>query len=108
MDPDIYARISLKKTEDGGRTGPILARDYGCPLFFQNEYELEKHGYDCRLLLSQLGKGIAPGETLAKVPIRVLCPETVIPHLLVGARFQMWEGKVIGHGEVLSIEVRKG
>ena len=106
MDHDIYARISLKKTEDGGRTATIPAiRDYRCTIFFQNEPGFEEHGYDCRLLLTQIGRDIAPGETLERVPAKFLCPETVLPHLRIGTSFQLWEGKIIGYGEVLSIEV---
>ena len=98
------AIIKLKPSEEGGKISPIgLGGDFGCPVFFKNVKALSKHGYDCRLLLRQLGETISPGNTLDNVPVVFLSPDEVFPHLVVGTRFKLWEGKEIGEGEITAI-----
>ena|SRR5881396_3116215 len=101
---DVLVRISLRRTEDGGRQGPILpVRDFSCPVFFRNVPDLAGHGYDCRLLVRRTGKPIAPGETADGIPIIFLSTEDVLPHLRVGISFELWEGRIIGDGEVMEM-----
>jgi hypothetical protein len=94
--PDIFARIHLFATEQGGRTQPIPAAQFGCPLFFADE------GFDCRLLLDQTGSPLLLGTTMV-VPIKFLNPQSVMPRLKVGEHFLLWEGKYIAEGEVTEI-----
>lgn len=98
------ATIRLKSTSEGGKTVPVQpGADFGCPVFFKDVPQLSEHGYDCRLLLRRIGIGLAPGETRCDVPVGFLSPEEVFPNLKIGVRFELWEGRVIGEGEVTGI-----
>jgi hypothetical protein len=94
--PDIFARIHLFSKEQGGRTQPIPPIQFGCPLFFQDE------GFDCRLLLDQIGNPLLLGETMI-VPIKFLNSNNILPRMKVGDQFLLWEGKYIAEGEVIEI-----
>lgn len=100
----ITAKISLFNNFDGGRSQPIPAVNFGCPVFFENIPELSSHAYDCRLLMSEYGDSISPGESAEPVPIIFLSQDEVLLHAKVGAKFNLWEGKKIGIGEILKIE----
>jgi hypothetical protein len=93
--PDIIASIDLLATREGGRAGPTPAHSFGCPLEYENEY------FDCRLDLSDVGP-LVPG-TEARVPVKFLVPEHVLPRLYVGAQFTLWEGRTIGRGRVVEL-----
>jgi len=96
LTPNVMARVRLYTSEEGGRSQPIPAIQFSCPLFFQGE------GFDCRLLLDQPGIGLLLGES-AVVPIKFLFPEDIMPRLKKGDQFRLWEGKEIAKGEVLEI-----
>jgi len=98
------ARISLARTEEGGRRTPISAATYPCPVFFEGVPELSAHGYDCRIALSDLGRPISPGDTVDEVAMAFLSADEVLPHLRPGVTFTLWEGKTIGRGTVLRVE----
>ncbi|GKT26119.1 hypothetical protein [Acidovorax sp. SUPP3334] len=100
----IFAKINLFSNFDGGRSQAIPAMNFGCPVFFENIPALSKHGYDCRLLMSEYGQSISPGEIAEPVPIIFLSQDEVLLHVKVGAQFSLWEGKKIGVGEILKIE----
>ena len=100
----IVARMRLLSQEEGGRSHPLPSDAFGCPMFFENIPELSSHGYDCRILLSGIRKPVVPGDEVEEVGILFLSPEEVFAHLRSGARFTLWEGKTIAHGEVLRIE----
>ena len=54
-----------------------------------------------RLDLSGIGP-LSPG-SVARVPIRFLCPHLIVPRLSVGSPFTLWEGGTIGEGTVIEI-----
>jgi hypothetical protein len=93
--PDLIVDVEFLRTEDGGRKGVLCAEYYSCPLEFENEY------FDCRLDLSAVGS-IAPGDC-ARLPLKFLFPENILTRLVVGAQFRLWEGRIIGHGTVVSL-----
>lgn len=102
----VFAKISLKPTADGGRETSITGgqeRYFSCPLFFLNVPRLAHHGYDCRIYLNKATPAISPGDTVERISVAFLDPETVLHVLDTGAQFVMWEGKVIGSGEVIDI-----
>ena len=100
----VLATITLFSTTNGGRVSPILpVRDFGCPIFFKNVPSLIGHGYDCRILMREVGKEILPGETAHGIGIVFLSPEEVLPNIRVGTTFNLWEGKPIGEGEIIAI-----
>jgi len=94
----------LARTEDGGRLTPISVPTYGCPVFFEGVPELSAHAYDCRMSVSDLGKPIAPGDTIDEIAMFFLSADEVLPHVRPGITFKLWEGKTIGSGTVVRIE----
>jgi hypothetical protein len=96
LTPHVMAKVRLYTNEEGGRSKPIPAIQFSCPLFFQGE------GFDCRLLLDQAGIDLPLGGN-AVVPIKFLFPEHIVPRLKKGDQFRLWEGKEIAVGEVLEV-----
>ncbi|QKJ58576.1 hypothetical protein [Serratia fonticola] len=100
----ILADIHLFETSKGGRVKPLPNLVFKCPLFFKGINELSSHGYDCRMLVEEVGREINPGDRVMSMPIIFLSPNEVFPHLFIGAKFDIWEAGVIGCGVVSSIE----
>jgi hypothetical protein len=100
IKPDATVRVHLFPTDAGGRRTAISSPQYGCPVFFGGQRE---QGYDCRLLLDEVGATLEPGGPSVVVPVKFLSPELVAPFLRPGARFVLWEGKDIGEGEVVQV-----
>jgi hypothetical protein len=100
----VIAKIRLLSSEEGGRSQAIPPMAFGCPVFFDAVPALSDHAYDARLLVSERGRAISPGETVEAVGMIFLSPEDVFPHLRPGTTFTLWEGKTIGSGEVVAIE----
>ena len=94
IKPDIIATVFFYKTEDGGRQSPTPSNFFNCPLLINNNY------YDCRLLLTNIGK-IFPGDTV-RVPIKFVLPK-VIRELRIGDTFYIWELGIKGEGKVEEI-----
>ncbi len=92
MTPDIIAMITLYETEKGGRSGPTPPDQFGCLV------EIDGQHFDCRLILDGVGS-LRPGQT-AIVPIMFLHPELPLPLLRISRDFRLWDGKVVGNGEV--------
>jgi len=99
----VFAKIKFISIEDGGRLEPLPDVNFGCPVFFES-HPLLGNGRDCRLLISEYGKKLYPGETFENVPMVFVWEEDVLPFLRIGARFTLWEGKVIAQGEVQRME----
>lgn len=100
----VIARISLARTEEGGRRTPISVAIYSCPVFFEGVPELCAHGYDCRIAVSEIGRPISPGDTVDEVALAFLSADEVLPFMRHGVTFTLWEGKTIGRGTVLRVE----
>ncbi len=100
----VVAKISLLRTEDGGRRTPISVPTYACPVFFQGVPELSAHAYDCRMSVSALGQSISPGDTLDEVVLVFLSANEVFPHMRPGVTFTLWESRTIGSGTVVRVE----
>lgn len=99
----IAAKITFLSTKEGGRSQPISVMTFGCPAYIEGVPELAEHAYDCRLLISELGKPISPGDVIDRLPMMFLSSDEVLPHLHKGTRFTLWEGKTIASGEIVSI-----
>jgi hypothetical protein len=100
----VIAKIEFIGSDDGGRAQPIPILNFGCPVFFEDIEPLSEHGYDCRILVPEYGRPIAPGDVVNELAMIFLSEEAVLPHLRMGSRFTLWEGKTIARGEVLRIE----
>lgn len=94
MQPDIFAKVTMFASDAGGKTLAIPAVRYGCPLFINGR------GFDCRLLLDQVGHGLEPGDA-AEIPIKFLYFDLVRSHLAPGVRFTLWEMRDFAEGEIL-------
>jgi hypothetical protein len=97
LKPEITADIKFYPNEDGSprafpSTPPILK----CRLLYAGEY------FDCELFLDKF-KPPAPGGVF-KAPIKFLWPEGILPRLKLKDGFQLWEGGVIGEGQVVEIK----
>jgi hypothetical protein len=96
VKPDIIARVRLLPSDQGGRKSPIPPVRFGCPLFIGG------NGFDCRLLLDQVATTLVPGGE-AEVPIKFLFLDKVRDRLTPGATFDLWEGGMFAHGEILEV-----
>jgi len=79
----------------GGRQGPTSADRYACIFEVDNEY------FDCRLLLDDVGP-IWPGSH-ARVPIKFLFSELIMPNLSIGKEFYLKEIRRIGRGVIQAL-----
>lgn len=68
---------------------------FGCPIGFAGVF------FDMRMDLRVVGP-LHPGMS-AKVPIRFLRPDLIMPLLHQDDTFTLWEGRTIGSGRVLQI-----
>lgn len=100
----VKVQVTLLRTDEGGRSQAIPMARFGCPVFFEGIPALSDHAYDCRLLVNERGRPIAPGETVDEIEMIFLSPETVLPHMRPGVLFTLWDGKPIGKGAVVSVE----
>lgn len=73
-------------------------------MFFETVPELQAHGYDCRMLVSEHGEAIPPGGAVDEIALLFLSADEVLPHMRPGVRFSLWEGKTIGSGTVVRVE----
>ncbi|WP_412023492.1 hypothetical protein [Burkholderia cepacia] len=96
MQPDIIAKVTMLATGSGGKTSAIPPVRYGCPLFINGQ------GFDCRLLLDQVGYGLEPGAT-AEIPIKFLFFDLVRDLLAPGVQFTLWEMRHFAEGEILEV-----
>lgn len=99
----LIADIRFFPASESGRKGDIPAIRYGCPVFFESVEALSSHGYDCRILFDELGRGAFFGETVHAVPMIFLSPDEVFHHVRVGTTFRLWEGGFIAQGVVVGI-----
>ncbi|MBI1847688.1 MAG: hypothetical protein HYR86_12040 [Candidatus Rokubacteria bacterium] len=95
MKPDILARVTLYRTEQGGRRRPTPSSRFGCLFQVDGEY------FDCRLLLDKSGP-LNPGQT-AVVAVKFLSPQLLKGHLRRSKPFKLWENKPIASGKVTKI-----
>lgn len=95
MKADAIVDVKMFATTNGGRNGPTPPDKFGCPLEIEGKY------YDCRFDLTASGP-LRPGHS-AVVPVAFLFPEDVIPLLSRETKFNLWEGRAIGSGRVVSI-----
>ena len=96
MRPDLIVEITLKASSDGGRSRPIPSVPFSCPAFFGDE------GFDCRLLLDQVGVSLAPGDR-ATVPLKFLRPELIVARVQPGDEFRLWALGFFADGRVLEV-----
>lgn len=100
----VIANIKFLRADEGGRTQSVPVMDFGCPVFFVDVSKLAEHGYDARLLVREYGRPIAPGDSVEGIGLVFLSPEEVLPNIIPGNRFTLWEGKTIARGTIVGAE----
>ena len=98
----IFAKLSFLSAEEGGRVQPIPVMNFSCPAFFDMP-PLSECGHDCRILIPELGRELFPGGVFENVPMVFVWEDDVVPHLKMGDKFKLWEGRIIAEGEVQKI-----
>lgn len=93
--PDVIARVRLFPPQHGGRKTPTA------PDIFRCIFEFAGEGFDCALLLNEIG-ALAPGQE-ATIPIVFLFSEYLKGRLVSGSKFRLWESRYIGEGEILTV-----
>lgn len=96
LTPDIIAEIHMYSTKHGGKKKVIHNIQFGCPLFYQGE------GFDCRILLDQVGASLGPGQ-ITRVPIKFLFPELIKSRLTSGDQFTLWDAGIFAEGKVIEV-----
>ena len=91
--PDAVVTLTLLQTWEGGRSGPMPARWYGCVL------QVGDASFDARL---RLDTEFALGTTRT-VGVDFLSPKTALMTLSAGVEFRLWDGRAIGSGRVLQV-----
>jgi hypothetical protein len=89
---DPVAMVTLMPTVEGGRRGPPPRDQWRCVLV------TPAWSLDARLSFNP-SSSIDPGET-TPARIRLLSPDLVTTHLMLGTEFEIWEGKIVGCGRV--------
>jgi hypothetical protein len=94
MECDITIELRFKTTTEGGRKNSIIGGVYSCPMLIDGE------AFECRLYFEN--KTIQLGESYV-VNVKFMNPDIVLPKLAIGKRVALWEGKIVGDGNVIKI-----
>jgi len=110
MPQDVEVRLTLLKTEDGGRSCPLVQS-----ASYRPQFHYDGNDWDCVVEIAE--ETVAPGESVVAI-ISFLSPDQHYGKLDVGSPFLLREGvRVVGYGSVarlLNLEqsalraVRKG
>lgn len=96
-EPELTADVTLFRTEDGGRQGPMMP-GYGCPVTISQNEPIE--GWYALLLLRD--EPLQPGET-RRLGFVFLSGQRAVEALSTAGRFFLWEGKFIGEAVVVQL-----
>ncbi len=95
MKIDALISIRFLTSEEGGRKSSIQADKYGCPIM------VDDRGFDCQFVLTH-SMCFELGESY-KIPVKLLNLDRALEHLKEETKISVWEGKIIGVGEVVKI-----
>jgi hypothetical protein len=95
IKPEIVVELSLASPENGGRLSSMVTGEYRGVLGVD-----DKH-FSVRWFVPVAG--LDPGGSSGTLGVQFLNPEAALPHFPVGAKFSVWEGRVIGSGRVLEV-----
>lgn len=94
MKPDAVIRVRFKRTDEGGRQGPVVRETYHCMFI------VDGVTFDCRLYPQ--GRTLELGVEY-EVPVRFLSPDLVVPRLAPGRLITLREGKEVASGQIVSV-----
>jgi hypothetical protein len=92
MKSQAVIRVRFLSASEGGRSTPINAASYGCPLLVDGK------AFDCRFVLDR--KVEFEVDRLHRIEVAFLSPEAARQALRPGQGIELWEGKVIAAGVV--------
>lgn len=92
---DVIIQVKFLTTDEGGRETAIRSRNYGCPVIFDDQ------GFDCRFAMNK--EEVYKLGCSYEIPIRFLNYNAVQPHLELGKKITLWEGKTIATGTITQI-----
>ena len=95
MKEEAVINVEFLSSDLGGRSKPIDAKRYGCPIIVGDT------ALDCRFLLAERTLFL-PG-IRHNISVAFLNPNLARQVLCEGTRIQLWEGRVIADGTVKSI-----
>lgn len=98
--PNVLARVTFRRTEEGGLSEPTPPDTLRCISDFDGER------FSCFVLLSEVGS-VRPGDVVT-VPIQFLYPEYVKPLLHIGRRFDLRDWRPIASVEVVEVYTDAG
>jgi len=90
----LVARFSLLPTDSGGRKSPIPAGQFRTVIGQSDDY------FSAAIFPAA---PISPGGESVTCPVTFLLPDEALPQFPVGRAFELWEGGVKGHGQVVEI-----
>jgi len=101
---DVLIVVRFLLPEEGGLKHDIVSAlpdgqpiPFGCPLFVDGQ------GFDCRVMGEKTRFKLGEQYTLR---IKFLSPDLALPHLAEGKKVELWGGRVIARGVVLSVAPR--
>lgn len=97
LKPEIEVQITLLQSKDGGRKTAIFGEYRGVFTVRGGE------SYSVRFCALEEFSG-RNSESMT-VPVQFLFPQRALPQFPLGALFDIWEGRVIGHGRVVKVLV---
>lgn len=92
MKSQAVIKVKFLSPSEGGRSTPIDASAYGCPLLVDGK------AFDCRFVLDRKVQ-FNPGR-LHRIEVVFLSPDAAREALHPGQRIELWEGKIIAVGVV--------
>jgi hypothetical protein len=105
--PHALVRLALKSTLNGGRELPIARPPlrYDHPVIFDDQQKDANkiHAYSCAFVIDETTSPIEPGGPPVILPVVFHTPELVAQYLRVGNGFIVYEGKDVGHAEILEV-----
>jgi hypothetical protein len=93
--PEIVVEITLLPSEAGGRESAIPKGEYRGVLGVGAE------NFSVRFFVS-FDHGFSPNQP-QRFGVQFLFPEAALPYFPIGTVFTVWEGRVIGNGQVLEV-----
>lgn len=96
ITPDVFADIYFFSTAEGGRKTPISTDILKCPMVLGDKY------FESGLLLEGFGL-IAPGQHVKNIPIKFLSPELLHKLIFTGAKFKLWDGRIVAEGKITKV-----
>lgn len=98
MKPDAILRLRFSTTAEGGRSAAVQGPTYSCPLV------IDSFAFDCRLIFSEDRLDLG---SFYEVGVKSLDSAGALSRLTAGTKVSIWEGRIVGWAEVLTVFSRR-